>query len=154
MSKLSVEILTRLQNMFPQGAALHEPLFEGNEWQYVKECINTSWVSSRGAFVDRLEQGLIDFTGAEYAVAVINGTSALHLALMVAGVDRDDEVLVPALTFAASANAVCFCGAIPHFTEISRETLGMDPHKLDQYLSEIAEIGKDGFAWNKTTGRS
>ena len=153
MSKLSGEILTRLQDLFPQGAALHEPLFEGNEWQYVKECIQTSWVSSRGAFVDRLEQGLTDFTGAKYAVAVINGTSALHLALMITGVDRDDEVLVPSLTFAASANAVCYCGAIPHFTEISRNTLGMDPDKLDSYLSEIAEIRDDGFTWNKNTGR-
>ncbi|MCG8684478.1 MAG: LegC family aminotransferase [Desulfobacterales bacterium] len=153
MSKLSGEILTRLQNMFPKGAALHEPLFEGNEWQYVKECINTSWVSSRGVFVDRLEQGLISFTGAKYAVAVINGTSALHLALMIAGVERDDEVLVPSLTFAASANAVSYCGAVPHFTEICRKTLGVDPHKLDSYLSEIAEIGRNGFARNKTTGR-
>lgn len=153
MSIISEQVLTRLQLLFPNGAALHEPLFEGNEWQYVKECIDTNWVSSVGKFVDRFEEELAVFTGTKRAIAIVNGTSALHLALILGEVKREDEVLVPAMTFVATANAVNYCGATPHFIDISRNTLGIDPYKLDDYLAEIAEIRNDGFTWNKNTSK-
>ena len=99
----------------PGAVALHEPRFAGNEWAYVKECLDTTFVSSVGKFVDRFEADLAAYTGARHAVAVVNGTAALHVALQLAGVQRDDEVLVPALTFVATANAVVYCGASPSF---------------------------------------
>jgi perosamine synthetase len=138
----------------PEGGfiALHEPLFAGNEWAYVKECIDTRWVSSAGKYVDRFEQMLAEFTGARRAVAVVNGTAALHVALLLAGVEREDEVLIPALTFVATANAVTYCGATPHFVDSEERTLGVDPEKLDAYLADIAEIRGD-TCYNTRTGR-
>lgn len=131
---------------------LHEPLFEGNEWDYVRECIDTGWVSSVGSYVDRFEKDLADYTGAARAVVVMNGTAALHACLRLAGVERDDEVLIPALTFVATANAVAYQGAIPHFVDSEERTLGLDAEKLDAYLSEIAEV-RDGACFNRQTGR-
>ena len=131
---------------------LHEPLFEGNEWEYVKECIDTGWVSSAGSYVDRFERDLADFTGAQRAVAVVNGTSALHVCLRLVGVERGDEVLIPALTFVATANAVAYQGGVPHFVDSSAETLGLDPAKLAAYLDDIAEM-QDGTCVNTQTGR-
>ena len=116
---------------------LHEPEFSGHEWDYVKKCIDTGWVSTAGSFVEKFETGLAEYTGAKYAIATSNGTAALHLALILAGVKPGDEVIVPALSFVATANTVQYCGAIPHFVEISRETLGMDSDALESYLSEI-----------------
>lgn len=139
----------------PQGdapIALHEPVFEGNEWAYVKECLDTRWVSSAGKYVDRFEADLAAYTGAERAVAVVNGTAALHVALLLAGVERDDEVLVPALTFVATANAVAYCGAVNHFVDSEEHTLGLDPHKLAAYLAEIAVV-EDGTCRNRQTRR-
>src|ERR1039458_1294334 len=92
---------------------LHQPLFQGHEWEYVKDCIDTGWVSSVGSYVDRIEQMLAEYTGAKRAVAVVNGTSALFIALKLAGVEPGDEVLIPTLTFVATANAVAYCGATP-----------------------------------------
>ena len=131
---------------------LHEPAFLGNEWVYVKECLDTGWVSSVGKFVDRFEQQLADYTGVKYAVAVVNGTAALHVCLKLVGVEQGDEVLVPTLTFIATANAVSYCGAIPHFIDSEEATIGLDPEKLGSYLKEIAEIRKEG-CFNKKTGR-
>ena len=132
--------------------ALHEPNFSGNEWKYVKECIDTGWVSSVGSFVDRFEAQLAEFTDSPYAVAVVNGTAALQVCIQLAGVQSGDEVLLPALTFIATANAVSYGGAIPHFVDSSEVTLGLDPHKLRLYLAEISEI-KDGVCFNRKTGR-
>lgn len=132
--------------------SLHEPYFRGNENAYVKECIDTGWVSSVGKFVDRFEQELADYTGVKRAVAVSNGTAALHIALLLAGVEAGDEVLVPALTFVATANAVSYLGASPHFVDSEDVSLGMDAEKLDRYLSATV-VRKDGYAFNKTTGR-
>jgi hypothetical protein len=102
----------------PDGmVALHEPEFTGNEWALVKDTLDTTFVSSVGKYVDRFEQMLADFTGARHAVAVSNGTSALQVAMMLAGVGQGDEVLVPALSFVATANAVAHCGGIPHFVD-------------------------------------
>src|SRR5215470_9240347 len=94
--------------------ALHEPEFSGREWEYVKDCIDTGWVSSVGSYVDRFERELADYTGAAHAVAVVNGTAALHLALTLVGVEPGDEVILPTLTFVATANAVSYCGARAH----------------------------------------
>lgn len=132
--------------------ALHEPRFNGNEWTYVKECLDTGWVSSVGKFVDRFEKNLSDFTGARHAVAVANGTAALHICLKLVGVAQGDEVIVPALTFVATANAVAYCGAMPHFADSDRVTLGMDPEKLNGYLLEVGNIRPEG-CFNKKTGR-
>lgn len=131
---------------------LHEPLFNGNENKYVKECIDTGWVSSVGKYVDLFEQMLVEYTGVKRAVAVVNGTAALHISLILAGVKENDEVLVPALTFIATANAVTYCNAIPHFVDSEINTLGMDPVKLDAYLHDITEI-KNGCCYNRLTKR-
>ena len=131
---------------------LHEPVFAGNEWDYVKECLDTGWVSSVGSYVDRFEEMLAEFVGVKRAVAVVNGTAALHVCLQLCGVGRDDEVLMPGLTFIATANAVSYLGAIPHFVIREVRTLGVDPARLEQYLSSIAEV-RDGFCINRETGR-
>lgn len=131
---------------------LHGPSLEGNCWTYVKQCIDTAWVSSAGAYVEKFEKQLTQFTGAKFAVAVVNGTCALHVALQLAGVQRDDEVLMPSLTFIATANATSFCGAVPHFVDVEERSLGVDPAKLAEYLEGIAEL-RDGRCFNRTTGR-
>lgn len=148
-------VLGALQSVLPPGNAflpLHEPNFGGNEWAYVKECLDTGWVSSVGKFVDRFEEELAAYTGVKRAVAVVNGTAALHVSLLLAGVKANDEVLIPALTFIATANAVSYCGAIPHFIDSEELTLGVDPRKLNIYLEEIAEQRPDG-CYNRLTGR-
>ncbi|MHB1099935.1 MAG: LegC family aminotransferase, partial [Burkholderiales bacterium] len=105
-----------------------------------------------GKFVDRFEADLAEYTGAKHAIATVNGTAALHVCLKLAGVERNDEVLVPTLTFVATANAVSYCGAIPHFIDSSITTLGIDPEKLGDHLEEIAEIRSEG-CFNRKTGR-
>jgi aminotransferase in exopolysaccharide biosynthesis len=136
----------------PGPVALHEPHFGGNEWLYVKECLDSTYVSSVGKFVDRFEAELAAYTGAKYAVAVVNGTAALHVALRLAEVGPGDEVLIPSLTFVATANAVTYCGAIPHFVDSEERTLGLDPHALRDYLQSTAEI-RSGQCVNRATGR-
>lgn len=131
---------------------LHEPSFTGNEWLYLKECLDSTFVSSVGKFVDRFELDLASFTGARHAVAVVNGTAALHIALKLAGVKADDEVLIPALTFVATANAVTYCGATPHLADSEELTLGLDAAKLRDYLASHAEQ-RAGQCVNRATGR-
>ena len=120
--------------------ALHEPTFSGNEWEYLKECLDSTFVSSVGIFVDRFEHDLAQYTGVKYAIATVNGTAALHIALKLAGVMQDDEVLVPALTFVATANAVAYCNATLHFVDSEENTLGIDVAKLRSYLLEHTKI--------------
>lgn len=132
--------------------SLHEPKFLGNEWVYVKECLDTTYVSSVGKFVDRFEAELSRFTGARRAVAVVNGTAALQVALQLADVKARDEVILPALTFVATANAVHYLGAVPHFADSSEDTLGLDPLALREWLSFVAERTTDGTR-NRKTGR-
>jgi perosamine synthetase len=131
---------------------LHEPEFTGNEWAYVKECLDTGWVSSVGKYVDEFERRLAEYTGARYAVAVVNGTAALHVALKLAGVEANDEVIVPTLSFVATTNAVAYCGAIPHFVDSAPDTLGIDPVALAAHLARIAEPASNGIR-NRETGR-
>jgi aminotransferase in exopolysaccharide biosynthesis len=135
-----------------RNVPLHEPSFDGNEWNYVKECLDSTFVSSVGKFVDRFESDLADLTGAKNAISVVNGTAALHIALKLAGVISNDEVLVPALTFVATVNAVTYCNAIPHFVDSEVRTLGMDAYKLREYLSSQTEQ-YGGKCINKATGR-
>jgi len=135
-----------------QRVALHEPSLKGNELAYVTECIQTGWVSSVGAFVDRFERDLAHYTGSAHAVVVSNGTSALQIALHLSGVVANDEVLVPALSFVATANAVRHNGAWPHFVDSELRTLGVDPAALDRYLETIAER-RDDLLFNRRTGR-
>ena len=132
--------------------ALHEPRIDGNAHEYVRSCLDSGWVSSVGAFVDRFERELAAYVGAGHAVATVNGTAALHLALHVAGVRPGDHVLVPTLTFVATANAVRACAATPHFVDVAERTLGMDPPALDAYLSEAAERRDDG-TYDRSSGR-
>ncbi len=131
---------------------LHEPSFGGNEWLYLKECLDSTFVSSVGKFVDRFEADLANYTGAKHAVAMVNGTAALHIALKLAGVTRGDEVLVPALTFVATANAVAYCGAVPHFVDSEYRTLGIDAAKLHDTLREHTEQ-RGNQCVNRKTGR-
>jgi perosamine synthetase len=148
-------VLRALQEVLPAAESfigLHEPQFSGNEWNYVKECLDTGWVSSVGKFVDRFEEDIAAFVGVKRAVAVVNGTAALHICLLLVGVKAGDEVLMPALTFIATANAVSYCGAVPHFVDCEERTLGVDPHKLSSYLEEISELRQDG-CFNRITGR-
>lgn len=136
----------------PEPAMLHEPSFTGNEWLYLKECLDSTFVSSVGKFVDRFELELARFTGAKYAVAVVNGTAALHIALKLAGVRACDEVLIPALTFVATANAVTYCAATPHFVDSEPLTLGVDVAKLRDYLTCHTEQ-RSGQCVNRESGR-
>lgn len=148
-------LLEALNSVRPAGKdflPLHEPCFAGNEWNYVKECLDTGWVSSVGKFVDRFEEDLAAFTGVKRAIAVVNGTAALHVCLLLAGVKPGDEVLIPALTFIATANAVCYAGGVPHLVDCDVRTLGVDPEKLARYLDDIAEE-RDGACYNRRTGR-
>lgn len=145
-----VEILRSVVGRAPVG--LHTPSFAGNEWAYLKECLDSTFVSSVGKFVDRFEDDLAAYTGAKYAVAVVNGTAALHIALRLAGVQPGDEVLIPALTFVATAAAVVYCGATPHFADCEERTLGLAPGPLREYLQGIAEI-RGNQCVNRATGR-
>ena len=154
-NKKIANIITSLESVLPQSndfIALHEPKFNGNEWKYLKDCLDSTYVSSVGAYVDRFELGLKKVTGSKHAIAVVNGTSALHICLKIVGVEQGDEVLMPTLTFVATANAITYNGAIPHFVDSSSLTLGMDPEKLDHYLKDISEVRGDE-CFNKKTGR-
>jgi perosamine synthetase len=148
------KIVQRLRDGLHGGEtiALHEPVFQGNEWLYVKHCLDTRWVSSVGEFVTGFEQQLAAFTGAKHAIATVNGTAALHTALLVAGIQYGDEVLAPALTFVATANALSYCGAVPHFVDIDANTLGVDPKRLSAYLETVTEVQAQSCI-NRQTGR-
>ncbi len=131
---------------------LHRPVFEGNEKQYLIDCIDSNFVSSVGAKVTEFERQIAAFTGAKYAVATVNGTAALHVALQMVEVERDDEVITQALTFIATCNALSYAGAHPVFVDVDRDTLGLSPTALRQFLVSHAEM-RHGRAVNKSTGR-
>lgn len=132
---------------------LCEPHLAGNEWAYIKECLDTAWVSSAGKFVDRFEREMAGYLGGGVeAVAVVNGTSALHASLLIAGVRPDDEVLLPAVTFIAPANAVRYCGAWPVLLDVDQNTWQLDPAKVEKFLAEECEPRGDEL-FNRTTGR-
>lgn len=128
------------------------PEIRGNEWHYVKECLDTNWVSSVGAYVERFESEMALRTGTKYAVATVNGTAALHIALLVAGVKPDDEVLVSTLTFIAPVNAIRYVGAWPVFVDAEPEYWQMDPRRVVDFLDKEC-IWRDGALYNRRTGR-
>jgi len=145
---------------------LHAPVFNGNEKKYLEECIDSTFVSSVGKFVDQFELEIAKYTGAKKAVACVNGTSALHLALKLVGVEHDDEVITQPLTFIATANAITYCGAQPVFLDVDIDTMGLSPVKLEAWLKQNVmlknskretrnfEPGTLNFEpFNKTTGR-
>ena len=127
---------------------LHEPHIDKNDWRFVKECLEKNFVSTVGNYVNEFEQKLKKLTKSKHAIAVINGTSALHVSLEVLGVKTNDEVLMPSLNFVASANAVKYCKAIPHFVEVDEQTLGVDSIKLDKYLKKIVILKKENHLIN------
>lgn len=133
--------------------ALHAPCFEGNEWAYVKQCIDSTWVSSVGEYVGQFEAKLVEYTDIPYAVAVVNGTAALHIALRLVNVMPQDEVLLPALSFVATANAIAYCGATAHFVEAQSSNLGIDFEKLSEYLEKNTFIQGE-TCFNKKTKRA
>jgi perosamine synthetase len=139
----------------PPGAGfipLSVPELQGNEWAYVKQCLDTGWVSSAGAFVEEFESSVADAVGARHAVATVNGTAALHVALLVAGVRPDDEVLVSTLTFIAPANAIRYVGAWPVFIDAEPDYWQMDPGKALDFLERQCEW-RAGALYNRVTGR-
>lgn len=131
---------------------LQEPRFVGNEKKYLNECIDSTFVSSVGKFVDKFEEEIAKYTGSKYAVATMNGTSALHISLLLADVQRDDEVLTQALTFIATCNAISYCGAQPIFIDVDKDTMGLSPKILKEFLQENTRL-EEGKCINTTTGK-
>lgn len=136
------------QNFIP----LHEPRFNGNEKKYLNECIDSTFVSSVGKFVDRFEQMFADYVGAKYAIAAMNGTAALHVALLLAEVTENTEVITQPLTFIATANAISYCGAQPVFVDVDKDTLGLSPEALQVFLQQHTKV-ENGQCLNQTTGK-
>jgi perosamine synthetase len=155
MTALYDEIIEFIRTQFntpDEFIPLHVPRFIGNEKKYVLETIDSTFVSSVGAYVDKFEEDIADFIGSKHAIAVSNGTSALHVALKMAGVDSGDEVITQPLTFVATANAITYANAHPVFVDVDRDTMGLSPDKLKAFLEKNAEIKSDG-SYNKETGR-
>lgn len=135
---IAADIIKRIKSALPDRGsyALHEPQFSAHEVDYVTDCVKSGWVSSVGKYVDKFEEDLAAYTQTKKAVAVVNGTAALHICYLLAGVEPGDEVLCPTITFVATANAIKYCDAVPHFVDCDKETLGVDPDKLREYLKK------------------
>lgn len=132
---------------------LSEPEISGNEWKYVKECLDTGWISSVGSYVILFEKMIADYIGVKHAVATVNGTSALHVSLLASGVKPNDEVIVPTVTFIAPANAVRYCDAYPVFIDCEPDTLCMDVQRVRELIEQECELRDDGYTYNKKTDR-
>jgi len=130
---------------------LHEPRFSGNEKKYLNECIDSTFVSSVGKFVDEFENKIASYTGAKYAIATSNGTSALHISLLISGVESGDEVITQPLTFVATCNAISYCNASPVFIDVDKDTMGMSPIALESFLKANTTV-KNQQCVNKSTG--
>ena len=142
-----------IRSMYGMGVIpLHRPIFDGNEKSYLLDCIDSNFVSSAGAKVDEFERQVASFTGAKNAIAVVNGTNALQIALILAGVREQDEVLTQALTFVATCNAISYVGAAPVFIDVDKDTLGMSPVFLRGFLEGHA-IKEGNAVFNKSTGK-
>lgn len=155
MQKCSMkDIISFIQNSYntKEFIPLHEPRFRGNEKKYLLDTIDSTFVSSVGAYVDRFEEMMQLVTGSQKAIAVVNGTAALQVALRLAGVKLGDEVITQALTFVATANAIAYNGAIPVFVDVDLDTMGLSPKAVDAFLEEYAEL-RDNICYNKTSGR-
>lgn len=143
------ELYNEPENFIP----LHEPQFIGNEKAYVLDAIDSTFVSSVGAYVDKFEKEMAKIAGTNYAVATVNGTAALHAALLVAGVKKNEEVITQPFTFVATANSITYTGADPVFVDVAQHTLSLSPEKLEGFLNEHAYLSNDGNCFNKTTGK-
>jgi perosamine synthetase len=132
---------------------LSEPVISGNEWKYIKECLDTGWVSTVGAYVTRFEEVIANYIGTKCAVATVNGTSALHVSLIACGVQPDDEVIVPTLTFIAPVNVVLYCNAYPVFMDCNADTLCVDVQKVIDFIRNECEQRSNGYTYNKETNR-
>ncbi len=143
-----------IRNLYGQDGAisLHEPTFLGQERQYLSDCIDTGYVSTVGAYVEKFEAKVAEYTGARYAISTVNGTAALHAALIVAGVKPGDEVVTQALTFIATANAISYCGAKPVFLDIARENLGLSADCLRVFFTNHCKQTAEGL-FNIKTGK-
>ncbi len=147
-------LFSLIRSQYPQTPIpLHEPRFGGREQDYLNECLASTMVSSVGAFVGRFEEAIASFTGSRHAIAVVNGTQALFVALQLAGVEPGSEVLTQPLTFVATANAISYCGAIPHFLDIDADTLGLSPAALEDFLARETDL-RSGKRINRATGRT
>ena len=147
------EIISFIKNLYPGEipVPLHAPRFMGNEKKYLLDCIDSTYVSYVGKYVSQFEEKIQKFTGSGYAVAVVNGTEALHLALLLAGVKIEDEVITQPLTFVATVNAISYCGAFPIFVDVEESTLGLNPEALADFLETHADLKEDGNCYNKKT---
>lgn len=141
-------VIDFIRSLYPNRdfIPLHEPHFGGNEKKYLADCVDSTFVSSVGKYVDRFEEMIRDYTGAKYAIATVNGTAALHVALKLAGVQQGDLVITQPLTFIATCNAISYCGAEPVFVDIDRETLGMSPESLEAWLAANT-VTEDGACY-------
>lgn len=148
------KVISYIQQLYGSAdfVPLSVPRFIGNEKKYLEECIDTTFVSSVGKFVDRFEEEMALYTGTKKAVVCVSGTNALHMSLMLVGVERDDEVLTQALTFIATCNALSYIGARPIFIDVDKTTMGLSPDAMKEWLVRNAEI-KNGQCYNKHTGR-
>lgn len=156
MSETIQNTIRFIRNIFNSEAdfiPLHAPYFGGNEKKYLIETIDSTFVSSVGEFVNQFEKDIAEFTGSRYAIACVNGTNALHTALLVCGVKMGDEVISQSLTFIATANAISYIGAHPVFIDVDMDTLGMSPLSLKNFLDEFGDQREDGYTYNKLTGR-
>lgn len=148
-------IIDKIRSLYGENEKpipLHAPVFFGNEKKYLEECIDSTFVSSVGRFVDLFEVKMLEYTGSKGAVVCVNGTNALHLALKLVGVEQYNEVITQALTFIATANAISYCGATPIFLDVDRNTMGLSPDALEEFLNLNSEIKRDG-CYNKLTGK-
>lgn len=138
----------------PEGfIILHDPRFIGNERKYLMDAMDSNFVSSVGEYVNKFEKAIAEFTGSKYAVAAVNGTSALHICLLLAGVKRDEEVITQPVSFIATCNAISYTGAHPVFVDVDKRTMGLSPEKLEAFLKATGRKGVDGHYYNAKTGR-
>jgi len=152
-NKFHKNFVNKANELYGEGfIPLHRPVFEGNEKKYLLECIDSNFVSSAGKKVDEFEKKITKFTGSKYAIATVNGTSALHVALVLAGVSYDDEVITQPLTFIATCNAIRYANASPVFVDVDIDTMGMSPKALEFFLNKFASK-KDGKTFNKYSNK-
>lgn len=151
-NKDTIQFIKSLYPEYVDFVPLHAPVFFGNEKKYLNDCIDTTFVSSVGQYVDRMEKMVADYTGAARAVVCVNGTNALYMSLLLSGVNQGDEVITQALTFIATANAISYLNAFPVFCDVDEETMGLSPFAVRKWLEKNAEVKNNG-CYNKITGR-
>jgi len=154
ISAQSTSVVDFIRSVYKKDSfiPLHEPRFAGNEKKYLNECIDSTFVSSVGKFVDEFESKIASYTGAKYAIATSSGTSALHISLLISGVESGDEVITQPLTFVATCNAISYCNASPVFIDVDKDTMGMSPVALESFLKANTTV-KNQQCVNKSTGK-